>query len=277
MKIILAGGSSALGSDLVSELSLRGHFCQVLSRYPSHGTLPYSALMTAHPDVILNLIGGHAEGLNDSQVQNALEVGKNLVRRASDLAVPLIHLSSGSVLEPRLGPLPSSSPVRQPPFESGYQELKVRLEEMHERSSQLVRTLDLRLFSFVGQSFLAGSRYFLSEALRALESSSELQVSADDFLRDYSGPMELAGAIESAFSEGMQGRLNLYSAKPVSKFELLDALGAEFGLKYSISIGGSKHRSHYYASKETDLLSFEPRSSLEAVMQELRKALTFSK
>ena len=273
MKIILAGGSSPLGRDLAAELSRLGHSCAIMSRSPQPGAIPYSSLNRQKPDAILNLIGGHRQSLSTSDVENALALGKGLLQRAIELSIPLLHLSSGTVLEPKPGPLASTSPLRRPPFQSRYQELKVRFEGLHDADASGHQTLDLRLFSFVGQNLLNDGKYFLSEAFAAIRDRKVLTCTSEDFVRDYSGASELASAIEAACRHGVYGKVNLHSGRATSKFELLERLGEEFDLKFIITAGISNSTSHYHSAPEPQLLGFDPRSSLDVILQEFRKAL----
>ena len=273
MKIILAGGSSPLGRDLAAELSRRGHSCVIMSRSPQPGALPYSSLNRQKPDAILNLIGGHRQSLSTSDVENALALGKGLLLRAIELSIPLLHLSSGTVLESKPGPLASTSPLRRPPFQSRYQELKVRFEGLHDADASGHQTLDLRLFSFVGQNLLNDGKYFLSEAFAAIRDRKVLTCTSEDFVRDYSGASELASAIEAACRHGVYGKVNLHSGRATSKFELLERLGEEFDLKFIITAGISNSTSHYHSAPDPQLLGFDPRSSLDVILQEFRKAL----
>ena len=273
MKIILAGGSSPLGRDLAAELSRLGHSCAIMSRSPQPGAIPYSSLNRQKPDAILNLIGGHRQSLSTSDVENALALGKGLLLRAIELSIPLLHLSSGTVLESKPGPLASTSPLRRPPFQSRYQELKVRFEGLHDADASGHQTLDLRLFSFVGQNLLNDGKYFLSEAFAAIRDRKVLTCTSEDFVRDYSGASELASAIEAACRHGVYGKVNLHSGRATSKFELLERLGEEFDLKFIITAGISNSTSHYHSAPEPELLGFDPRSSLDVILQEFRKAL----
>ena len=273
MKIILAGGSSPLGRDLAAELSRLGHSCAIMSRSPQPGAIPYSSLNRQKPDAILNLIGGHRQSLSTSDVENALALGKGLLLRAIELSIPLLHLSSGTVLESKPGPLASTSPLRRPPFQSRYQELKVRFEGLHDADASGHQTLDLRLFSFVGQNLLNDGKYFLSEAFAAIRDRKVLTCTSEDFVRDYSGASELASAIEAACRHGVYGKVNLHSGRATSKFELLERLGEEFDLKFIITAGISNSTSHYHSAPDPQLLGFDPRSSLDVILQEFRKAL----
>ena len=273
MKIILAGGSSPLGRDLAAELSRLGHSCVIMSRSPQPGAIPYSSLNRQKPDAILNLIGGHRQSLSTSDVENALALGKGLLLRAIELSIPLLHLSSGTVLESKPGPLASTSPLRRPPFQSRYQELKVRFEGLHDADASGHQTLDLRLFSFVGQNLLNDGKYFLSEAFAAIRDRKVLTCTSEDFVRDYSGASELASAIEAACRHGVYGKVNLHSGRATSKFELLERLGEEFDLKFIITAGISNSTSHYHSAPDPQLLGFDPRSSLDVILQEFRKAL----
>lgn len=273
MRLILAGGSSPLGRDLAREFTKQGHSCVVMSRSPKTGAIPYSSLNQEKPDAILNLIGGHRDNPSAAEVKSALTLGEGLLVRAIELSVPLVHLSSGTAMKPTCGPVASHDPLRNAPFQSPYQELKVRLEELHDAHSTLTQILDLRLFSFVGQNFLTGGKYLLSEAFTAIRENKLLNCSSDDFVRDFSGASEIVSAIESAFRHGVRGKANLYSGRAVSKFEVLEGLRQEFGLNFSITAGNSISQSHYYAASDLQLPGFDPRSSLEVIFQEFRKAL----
>lgn len=272
MRLILAGGNSPLGRDLRAELSRLGYSCVFMSRSPRAGELAYSSLNQEKPDAILNLIGGNRQSVSTSDVEYALMLGQALLLRAIELSIPLVHLSSGSVLQPTTGSVSSNAPLRRPPFQSTYEELKVRFEELHEAHSASNCTLDLRLFSFVGQTFLTSSPYFLAEAFAAIRDLRVLECTSDDFVRDYSGASEVAAAIDSAFRHGVRGKANIWSKKPVSKFEMLEGLRQEFGLNFKIIAGESNSTSHYHSGPEPQLVGFDPPSSLEVILRGFREA-----
>jgi nucleoside-diphosphate-sugar epimerase len=277
LKFALAGGTSPLAKDLADALLLNGHEVQVFSRTSKHPkVLAYPDLKTRSFDAIVNLIGGHTANIGALEVSQILALSEHLVDVAKERSTPLIHLSSGSVL----GPMNSPASIQTPRFAgnptSKYQELKIKMEQLHEGKRNLLAVSDLRLFSFAGANFLRQSDYFLSKLIKSAVDGNSIKISGLDFLRDFSGPHELASAIESAAISQFSGVANLFSEKPVSRSEILRLFADEFGVNFDY-LDSSPTQEIYCASRSKELANFAPRSSLEVITVESKRALALKK
>ena len=117
MKVLIAGGSGFIGSNLVEEVLERGHDVTVLSRNPDEGDLPadvelamgdvsaYDSIAgaVAEHDVVVNLVSlsplfDTPSGLTHERVH--LDGTKNLVRAAEDGGVDRFIQMSGLGVDP---------------------------------------------------------------------------------------------------------------------------------------------------------------------------------
>lgn len=273
LKFALAGGTSALGEDLVEALLSRGHSIQIFSRTPKDNrALPYEELRKGSFDVVVNLIGGYSSNLSDQDVLEILAHSNHFLDVALEQSVPLVHLSSGVVLGPLEHPASNATPRFDGTFRTKYQELKIKLEQLHEKKRPSIDIADLRLFSFAGLNVLNKSDFFLSQLCRSVRDGIPIKLAGNDFLRDFTGPQELANAIEIAASTKFSGVANLFSERPASRSEVLKLFGEIFGAVVEDE-EGNPGRDFYCADKELHLEQFNPRTSLDVIASESKRAL----
>lgn len=209
--------------------------------------------------------------MEESHVEDILAISKSFVNTAVSRQIPLIHLSSGSVLGALDYPAESEQPRIIGNFSTRYQEVKVRIEELHESHRHLVPIADLRLYSFAGPRFLRESGYFLSKLCSATKEKTTFKPAGRSFLRDFSGPDELASALELAAESRFSGTANLFSDEPVSRSQILNLFEEKFGLIVQ-SDGAHDEEDIYCASKSSGLQGFTPRSSLKVISNECIRA-----
>ena len=272
LNFALAGGTSPLARDLAESLVAAGHHVEIFSR---SAKLPnvrdYNDLDNCSIDVLINLIGGHTSTLDTSGVENILDLSGKFVNVCMSRQIPLVHLSSGSVLGNLESPALSDHPRVSGKFSTKYQEAKVRIEELHDSYRHLVPISDLRLFSFAGPHFLRESRYFLSNLCVSAKQGRAFEIKGHGFLRDFTGPQELASAIELSASQRFSGVTNLFSSQPASRFQVLKLFREQFGLSvYGEEVPQSEEI--YCASRSHELPGFSPRSSLEVISSESMRA-----
>jgi nucleoside-diphosphate-sugar epimerase len=268
LKFALAGGTSPLAKDLADSLLASGHDVEIFSRSASDPSIhSYEDLERVSFDVLVNLMGGHSSNMTDRDVSSILSISDDLVNCAMNRHIPLIHVSSGTVLGPLEGPALPEQPRVSDHFATRYQEVKVRIEQLHDSKRHLVPISDLRLFSFAGPHFLRGSDYFLAKLCRATKEKITLRVAGAGFLRDFTGPHELASAIEIASMAKYSGTANLFSDKPASRSEILDLFQEQFGLSFDAE-EALPGLDIYCASKKVGLPGFTPRRSIEVISQE---------
>jgi len=273
LKFALAGGTSPLAKDLTNSLLVSGHEVTIFSRTErGPGSHSYEELDSTSFDVLVNLIGGHSSSLNERDASSILSISEALVNVATTRRIPLVHLSSGSVLGPLDRPASAEQPRVKNHFTSLYQEVKVRIEELHDAKRHHVPISDLRLFSFAGKNFLTESDYFLSTLWKAAEDKSTLRIAGRGFLRDFTGPKELAKAIEIAGQSEYSGAVNLHSDQPATRSEILEIFEQRYGLNFDLS-QALPDNDVYCASKAPGLPGFSPRGSLEVILSECAVAI----
>ncbi len=157
-----------------------------------------------------------------------------------------------------------------------------RDSEIRHRREQDVAIVDLRVFGFFSRYISEEASYFMSAVLRALRAGSTLVTNASDFMRDYVAPRDLARLVRFCVdADPVNTAFDVYSASPVSKFEVLDEFVHRFGLTYSVEKMGAQRdgKSAYYSlDRSARLLGYEPTlTSLEVLTGETNEILKAKK
>jgi nucleoside-diphosphate-sugar epimerase len=157
---------------------------------------------------------------------------------------------------------------------------KLHAEARH-RAAPNLNIVDLRVFSYFSRYIDLSTRFLLTDVAKSLKNSDELQTTAGNIVRDYIHPEDLAVLIDRCI---MQRRLNdvydVYSLKPVGKFEMLDAFAERFGLNYRImtmeTVNATGNKEHYYSQNHRAAkLGYCPAySSLESLSLEMTSLLS---
>lgn len=152
---------------------------------------------------------------------------------------------------------------------------KLASEARHRALSESA-IIDLRLFSLFSRFADPATRYLMSDVVRALRAGNTLETSPDDIERDYVAPIDLCSLVAACVESGRRNdAFDVYSCGPTGKFELLECLGAEFGLRYRTTGEPSPGRKAYYSlDRSAASLGYTPtKSSLETVVEELSALL----
>jgi nucleoside-diphosphate-sugar epimerase len=164
--------------------------------------------------------------------------------------------------------------------ESYYGIAKLYSEVKHRALSNF-NIVDLRIFSYFSRYIDLESGYFLTELIKSIRNGQVFITNHCDFIRDFVSPEDLFDLIRRILrSKPFNGTLDLYSAKPVSKFELLEYFVKNYSLKFTVN---PKFRSacptgvkQFYCSgsREASRLGYRPKfSSLGAVVKESKYLL----
>jgi len=161
-------------------------------------------------------------------------------------------------------------------IKSEYALSKINSEIRH-RASKHLNIIDLRLFSFFSRFMDLESKFFMSEVVSSIKENKTLFTDNTNFYRDYIHPEDLFLFIKKCVNKNsINGAFDLYSKKPIGKFEVLASLESKYGLKYKIDSGtkvinptGFK-KNYYSKSRKADLLGYKPKySSLDTISEEL--------
>lgn len=248
----------------------------------------YDLFDSGRYDAVINCVGAGAPAKlgDDRSVWFTLtEEFDNLVLndlRTRNPAALYINFSSGAVygrggnapfreedeLRLRVNDLPSSD---------YYTVARIHSEAKH-RSMAKLRIVDLRIFSYFSRFADLTLGYFMTDVLKALLEKSVLETRPWDMVRDYAAPEDLFTLIGLCLQqEKLNTALDVYSAAPVGKFELLAAFEKEFGLRWRLTGGtgnsGPNGEKNIYCSGmfRAETLGYRPRfSSLDSLLNETR-------
>lgn len=140
-----------------------------------------------------------------------------------------------------------------------------RATELRHRERPDEWIIDLRLFGLFSRWMDPATGYFMADVVRALLEDKVLEVSTDDMVRDYVDPTDLAGLLVAVMdAPEHNAAYDVFSAGPVSKFEVLDSFSERYGLRYEsmatrsgMSTGGAK-TNYYSTSQRAGQLGYEP-------------------
>ena len=165
-------------------------------------------------------------------------------------------------------------------FQGGesYAITKINAEAKH-RSLFMFNIVDIRVFGFFGSLVDVGSPFLMSAIVKSLQDKKTFMTHKDDIIRDYVIAEDLLSLISLIIKKNkINDYFDIYSKKPISKFELLKALTKKYNLPYTVSKqkGGIKMiaKKMYFSKskKATTVLGYKPkRTSLEAILFELDK------
>lgn len=206
----------------------------------------YGTFDSGHYDVIINCVGAGAPqklGYDRSIWFTLTEEFDNLIlnylRRNNPMAL-YINFSSGAVYGNSSG-RPFQEEDRLSLLVNGlvpadyYTIARLNAEAKHRSMSDL-RIVDLRIFAYFSRFADCSLGYFMTDVLRALLEKRELETRPWDILRDYADPEDLFALIQLCMGQNeLNLALDVYSAAPVGKFELLAEMEREFGLRYRLT------------------------------------------
>lgn len=152
---------------------------------------------------------------------------------------------------------------------------KMASEGLHRALPDLA-IIDLRLFSFFSRHIDLSTGYLMCDVVRSIQEGTTLKVGPLDQVRDYVAPRDLCSLISACMdSKRMNAALDVYSAAPVSKFELLEEFRDRFALAYIVDDSRSKAAptgskpAYFSVSREAGKIGYSPaRSSLETLIEE---------
>jgi len=233
-------------------------------------------------DVIINCIGISDPAKIESEEKIIMKLTEDFDQLILDYLknnsdVKLINFSSGAVYGEEI-----NSPINDTtPFSlnahSQYAIAKIQSETRHRNLAEF-NIIDLRLFSFFSKFMDLNTRFLISEIISSINQKKKFITNEFDFYRDYIHPKDLFSLLKKCIDKNtINDVFDLYSKKPIGKFELLDSLRDNFGLQYQVvpnsgfsSPTGFKEN-YYSKSRKAKLLGYEPQySSIETIVNEMK-------
>lgn len=242
-------------------------------------------------DVIVNCIGIADPGKLRNEMTTIFSVTEEwdslvLEYLFANPAALYINLSSGAVYGTEFSqPVRETSPAVFPvnaltPVEF-YGIAKLHAEARH-RAASLLNIVDLRIFSYFSRFIDPTTRFLMTDIILSLKSGSELVTTPGNIIRDYVHPDDLVTLMELLIARrNLNGVYDVYSRKPVTKFEILEAFAADFGLRFRVvndmnPVTATGKKDHYYSlSYRAAELGYEPNyDSLDALRHETTALLS---
>jgi nucleoside-diphosphate-sugar epimerase len=155
-----------------------------------------------------------------------------------------------------------------------YGVVKAASEARHRLAPELP-IVDLRLFGLFSPYLDLSGHYLLSQAMTALLSGEVLVTDEADVVRDYAHPADLTALVAAVIAAPPVNRaLDVYSAAPASKREILEALAEHHGLRYEVrrdhdAAAATGRKPLYYSiDRAAESYGYRPRyTTLECVLE----------
>lgn len=289
MRVAVLGCTGQIGRTLVRELSEK-HELALYARRPEwmrewladRGLRARVFEIAAFPDgqfeLIINAVGDGAPGRITDAGAGIVETTDRFdqacldyLDRNTDCAY--VFLSTGRVYGANYECAQRPNPCPLPPNRfSGteFYPLAKRRAELRHRGLPHRRIADIRIFGYVSDEIDLKDDFLVAQMLRALVDNSDFTTTPRDFERDYVSPGDLVSLIGRLQEAGVpNGAYDIFSARPTTKFEVLEVLGREFGLRYFFEGAPEPTPRHELISFQTAAraIGYVPgRTSLENVL-----------
>lgn len=307
MKIAILGATGYIGRSMAAELALDPKVTLTLftrneektSAFVEHNIIAkdrvsvasYEDFAVGQYDVILNCTGIGSPRAYKENPAAIFEVTERidamviayLIKRPESI---YINLSTGSVYGlAAQGIVDEESQavidVNKILPSAYYSIAKINSEAKHRAYADL-SIVDLRVFSFFSRFADSEDSFLLSDIVKALRRGEPMKTGPSSVVRDYVCPSELARIVTRVIETGAHNDVyDVVSAAPVSKFDLLDRVKANFAFDYIVEEGGGAvsptgNKNEYYSkSKKLEQIGYSPKlSSLDGILEELQLLTT---
>ncbi|MFA6973577.1 MAG: NAD(P)-dependent oxidoreductase [Parcubacteria group bacterium] len=301
MKIAILGATGYIGRSLVYELSLEtkddiflfgrsrkklNDLLKIIVNKKSFKANNFDKFKNFKYDVVINCVGiGNPAEMNKSgfKIFEITEKFDNLVLNylKKNPECIYINLSSGAAYGKKI-----EKPVKNETYSSininkldqgdNYTISKINSEAKHRILSEF-NIVDLRVFSFFSRFIELGPGYLISDIIISIKNKSVLLTAPEDIVRDYVNPSDLLNLIKLLIKKkNINEVFDVYTLKPVSKFELLNYLKKKYGLRFEIkkssvlsSPTGLKN-AYYSNNKKAKDIGYKPTmTSLQGIEREI--------
>ncbi|OQX21091.1 MAG: hypothetical protein BWK75_03930 [Candidatus Altiarchaeales archaeon A3] len=158
---------------------------------------------------------------------------------------------------------------------------KINSEAKHRAMANL-NIIDLRVFGFFSRFIDLKAQYFMSEVISCIKNDEEFITGKGNIIRDYVHPHDLISLIEKCINKPAFNEVfDVYSLKPVTKFEILDYFAQQYGLKYSIKsniniLTATGTKDNYYSNnKKAEKNGYFPQfTSIDSIIEETKAILS---
>ena len=146
--------------------------------------------------------------------------------------------------------------------------------ECRHRAHPGLPIMDIRIFNYISQTQDLSARFLVTDAIRAIRDRTVLQTSAARTMRDYLHASDFCALVDAVLAAPPSNDvIDCYSKAPIEKTELLQALQAAFGLRYTVlpeqaGVNATGHKPCYYSlNRRAGRFGYAPGfSSLDGVL-----------
>lgn len=299
-KIAILGATSHIAKGLISgfcqaerhELFLFGRspdrikaFLTDINSISAVQALPFSEFNNAGYDVVINCVGIGDPGKLKSEISSIFKVTETYDNLVLDyleghLGTLYINFSSGAAYGTDFT-LPANESsfakfdINHISSSDYYGIVKLHSEAKHRAMSDF-NIVDLRVFGYFSRFIDLDTKFLISEVISCVINKKEFVTGPGNILRDYVHPEDLMSLIELCISRhDVNDVFDVYSLKPVTKFEMLDYFVERYRFKYRIEenfgapTATGKKDNYYSSNRRSEGLGYSPRfTSLDSIMQE---------
>ncbi len=192
-----------------------------------------------------------------------------------------INFSSGAVygndfIEPANEHTEITIQANNIPESMRYPFVKLYLETKHKSYNNL-RIFDLRIFNFFSRFIDLNSSFLICDIIKSIKNKTVFKTDSIDIIRDFAAPEEMVDLTHKIIEEKdkfKNGIIDIRSAAPISKFELLTFLKKKYNLKYSkesnnANVSPTGIKLNYYSERSNDYY-FPKKKSLTVIDEETK-------
>jgi nucleoside-diphosphate-sugar epimerase len=301
MKIAILGATSQIAQDLILSFSkykdydffLFGRNIELLEKWINRENLnnkysaqEYSCFNNSRYNVIINFVGIGDPVKAQKMGNDIFKITEKYDGMALDYVkhhkeTKYIFLSSGAVYggnyqEPVNKNTVAMIDINNLDSTDWYTVAKLYAEAKHRSLSEL-SIVDVRVFNYFSHTQDMSARFLITDIVRAIKNKEVFKTSADNIVRDFITPPDFYRLIQAIIDfKPINTALDCYTKSPVSKFDLLNELKDEFGLKYEIDkgidiINATGGKINYYSTnKKAKKINYTPiRKSLAGIVREI--------
>ena len=306
MRIAILGATSQIAQDLILSFSKNQHYdfslfgrnIELLEKWINSENLSdkyqvqeYSEFGNHQKyDVIVNFVGigdpAKAQ-IMGSDIFKVTEQYDDMVLKylKQHKKTKYIFLSSGAVYggnyqEPVNKDTVAITDINNLKSTDWYAISKLYAEAKH-RSMPELSIVDVRVFNYFSHTQDMNARFLITDIVRAIKNKEVFKTSADNIIRDFITPPDFYRLIQAIIDfKPINTALDCYTKSPVSKFDLLNELKDEFGLKYEIDrdvdiVNASGSKINYYSKNHLAgrISYFAKYSALDGIFNEIKSVL----
>ena len=150
--------------------------------------------------------------------------------------------------------------------------------EAKHRAMKSYNIIDLRVFGYFSRFIDLEEKFLLSEIISCVKHDRKFVTGAGTIVRDFICPHDLLGLVKACIAQkNINEAFDVYSAKPATKFEIIEHFVLHHDLKYRVddsytafTVTGAKD--HYYSvNKKAASIGYVPEfSSIDGIESEVR-------